>query len=79
MTGNIWMDLQMSLADIGAEVPDMSGELPAYLPRVMQWANVGLRERSPIHSTSTAGLAVRALSRPAPRGRFPDTGVHLAG
>jgi hypothetical protein len=35
MTGNIWMDLQMSLADIGAESPDMSGELPAYLPRVI--------------------------------------------
>jgi hypothetical protein len=79
MTGNIWMDLQMSLADIGAEISDMSGEPPPYLPRVMQWANVGLGERSTMRSTSTACLAVRALSRPWPRGRFPDAGVHLAG
>jgi hypothetical protein len=28
MTGNIWIDLPMSLADIEAELPDMSGELP---------------------------------------------------
>jgi hypothetical protein len=28
MTGNICIDLQMSLADIEAELPDMSGELP---------------------------------------------------
>ena len=28
MTGNVWIDLQMSLADIEAELPDMSGELP---------------------------------------------------
>jgi hypothetical protein len=61
MTGNIWIDLQMSLADIDAELPDMSGELPAYLPWVMQWANVGLRERSTMHSTSTSCLAVHAL------------------
>jgi hypothetical protein len=50
----------MSLADIEAELPDMSGELPADLPWVMQWANVGLRERSTMHSTSTAYLAVGA-------------------
>ena len=79
MTGNIWIDLQMSLAEIEAEIPDMSGELPAYLPWVMQWANSGLRERSTMHSTSTACLAVRAQSRRWPRGRFPDASVHLAG
>ena len=28
MTGNIWFDLHMSLAEIEAEIPDMSGELP---------------------------------------------------
>ena len=28
MTGNIWIDLQTSLAEIEAEIPDMSGELP---------------------------------------------------
>ena len=28
MTGNIWIDLHMSLAEIEAEIPDMSGELP---------------------------------------------------
>jgi len=71
MTRNIWIDLQMSLADIEAELPDMSGELPAYLPWVMQWANVGLRERSTMHTTSTACLAVRALSRRWARGRSP--------
>ena len=27
MTGNVWIDLQLTLADIEAEVPDMSGEL----------------------------------------------------
>jgi hypothetical protein len=32
-----------------------------------------------MHSTSTASLAVRALSRPWPRGRFRDASVHLAG
>jgi hypothetical protein len=30
MTGNIWIDLELSLADVEAELPDMSGELPAY-------------------------------------------------
>jgi hypothetical protein len=33
MTGNIWIDLQMSLADIEAEIPDISDELPR-LPTV---------------------------------------------
>ena len=28
MTGNIWIGLQMSLADIEAEIPDIAGELP---------------------------------------------------
>ena len=28
MTGNIWIDLQLNLAGIEAELPDMSGELP---------------------------------------------------
>jgi hypothetical protein len=30
MTRNIRIDLQLSLTDIEAELPDMSGELPAY-------------------------------------------------
>ena len=28
MIGNIWIDLQLSLAEIEAEIPDISGELP---------------------------------------------------
>jgi hypothetical protein len=28
MTGNIWIDLQMSLAEIEAETPDVPDELP---------------------------------------------------
>jgi hypothetical protein len=28
MTGNIWIDLQMSLAEIEAEIPDIPDELP---------------------------------------------------
>src|SRR5688572_26518260 len=38
MTGNIWIDLQMSLAEIEAEMSDIPDELPVYLPWVMQWA-----------------------------------------
>ena len=79
MTGNIWIGLQMSLADIEAELPDIAGELPHIPTGVMQWASVGLRERSTMHSTSTACLAVWAQSRRWPRGRFPDASVHLAG
>jgi hypothetical protein len=32
MTGNIWIDPQMSLAEIEAEIPDIPDELPACLP-----------------------------------------------
>jgi hypothetical protein len=71
MTGNIWIDLQMSLQKLRPRYPTYLTSYPAYLPWVMQWANVGLRERSTMHSTSAACLAVRALSRPWPRGRFP--------
>jgi hypothetical protein len=28
MTGNIWIDLQLSLAEIEAEIPDIPDELP---------------------------------------------------
>jgi hypothetical protein len=28
MTGSIWIDLQMSLAEIEAEIPDIPDELP---------------------------------------------------
>jgi hypothetical protein len=71
MTGNIWFDLHMSLAEIEAEIPDMSGELPRIPTVGNAMANVGLRERSTMHSTPTACLAVRALSRRWARGRFP--------
>jgi hypothetical protein len=77
MTGNMWIDLQMSLADIEAEIPPTClASYPAYLPWVMHestWAAMTM------HSTSTACLAVRALSRRWPRGRFPDASVRLAG
>jgi hypothetical protein len=33
MAGNIWIDLQMSMADIDAALPDMSGELPPHTYR----------------------------------------------
>jgi len=35
LTGNIWIDLQMSMADVEVELSDMSGELRRI------WANVG--------------------------------------
>jgi hypothetical protein len=60
MTGNIWIDLQMSLQKLRPRYPTYLTSYPAYLPWVMQWANVGLRERSTMHSTSTACLAVGA-------------------
>jgi hypothetical protein len=74
MTRNIQIDLQLSLADIEAELPDMSGELPAY--RIGQRALKGAIDDA--LNLKTACLAVRALSRPWPRGRFPDAIVHLA-
>ena len=49
--------------------PTCLASYPAYLRWVMQWANSGLRERSTMHSTSTACLAVRAQSR-----RWPEAG-----
>jgi hypothetical protein len=60
MTGNIWIDLQMSLAEIEAEIPD---DLPRIPTVVMQWANVGLRERSTTHSTSTACPKITQTAR----------------
>ena len=32
MTGNVWIDLQMSLAEIEAEIPDIPDELPRIPP-----------------------------------------------
>jgi hypothetical protein len=33
MTGNIWIDLQLSLAEIEAEIPEIADELP-HIPTV---------------------------------------------
>jgi hypothetical protein len=62
----------MSLADIEAELADMSGELPRIPTVGNAMGQRGLKERSTMHLTSTACLAVRALSPRWPRGRFPD-------
>ena len=43
MTGDIWIDLQLSLAEIEGEMSEIPDELPAYLPWVMQWAKRGLK------------------------------------
>ena len=52
MTGNIWIDLQLSLAEIEAEISDMSGEL-LRIPTVGNaMGQRGLRERSTMHSTA---------------------------
>jgi hypothetical protein len=79
MTGNIWIDLQMSLAEIEAETPD----IPDELPRIPTVGNA-MGQRGPRGAIDDAlnlnrCLAVRALSRRWPRGRFPDASVHLAG
>jgi hypothetical protein len=58
-----WIDLQMSLAEIEAEISDIPDDYPAYLPWVMQWANVGLGERSVMHNLNRMSDRLRALSR----------------
>jgi hypothetical protein len=80
MTGNIWIDLQMSLADIEAEIPDIAGELP----RIPTVGNA-MGQRGPkgaiddaLNLNRMSGRR-RALSCRWPRGRFPDASVHLAG
>jgi hypothetical protein len=77
MTENIWIDLQMSQI-LRPSYPTYLASYPIYLPWVMQWAAWAQRERSTMHSTSTACLAVRARSRRWPRGRFPDTSVLIS-
>jgi hypothetical protein len=74
MTGNIWIDLQTSLAEIEAEIPDMSGELPR-IPTVGN-AMGQLGPKRAIDDalnlnrmSGTACLAVRAQSR-----RWPEAG-----
>ena len=57
MTGNIWIDLQMSLAEIEAEIPD---DLPRIPTVVMQWANVGLGVRSTTNPTACAKITQTA-------------------
>jgi hypothetical protein len=72
MTGTIWIDPQMSLADIEPELPDMSGELPRIPTVGNAMGQRGLKGAIDDALNLSACLAVRALSRPWPRGRFPD-------
>ena len=76
----MWIDLQMSLADIEAEIPPTYlTSYPAYLPWVMQWANVGLKgaidDALNLKRRSGRSGAVSAVTTR----RFPDASVHLAG
>ena len=67
MTGNIWIDLELAWQMLRPGYPACLASYPH-----TEWANVGLRERSTMHSTSTAYLAVRGAvssmaTRPVPR------------
>ena len=79
MTRNIWIDLQMSLADIEAGLPDMSGELPRTPTVGNAMGQRGLTGAIDDALNLSRMSAVRALSRLWPRGRFLDASVHLAG
>ena len=67
MTGNIWIDLELSLADVEAELPDMSGELPAY--RMGQRGHKGAIDNAPnLNRISGRSCAVSSVAtRPVPR------------
>jgi hypothetical protein len=69
----------MSMADIEAELPDMSGELPRIPTVGNAKGQRGLKGAIDDALNLTAWLAIRVLSRPWPRGRFRDASVHLAG
>ena len=76
----MWIDLQMSLADIEAEIPPTyRTSYPAYQPWVMQWANVGLKGAidDALNLKRMSGRS-GAVSSVTTR-RFPDASVHLAG
>jgi hypothetical protein len=74
MTGNIWIDLELSLADVEAELPDMSGELPAY--RMGQRGLKGAIDNA-LNLNLISGRS-RAVSSVA-TWPFPDASVDLAG
>jgi len=80
MTRNIWIDLQMSLAEIEAEISDIPDEL-LRIPTVGNAMGRRGLKGSDRRCTQpqTACLAVRTLSRRWLRGRFPDASVRLAG
>ena len=79
MTGNIWIDLQMSLAEIEAEIPD----IPDDLPRIPTVGNAmgqlgpkrAIDDALNLNRMSGRSGAVSSVAR----GRFPDASVHLAG
>ena len=75
MTGNIWIDLQMSLAEIEAELPDIAGELPTYtVGNAMGQRGLEGAIDDALNLNRMSGRR-RALSRRWPRGRFPDASV----
>jgi hypothetical protein len=77
MTGNIWIDLQMSLADIEAELPDVSGELPR-IPTVGnamgQRGLKGAIDDALSRMSGRSGAVSSVATRPV-----PDASVRLAG
>ena len=57
MTGNIWIDLELSLADVEAELRDMSGPTPSVVTVTISWLSREIRS-----VTLSAGSApARAL------------------
>jgi hypothetical protein len=77
MTGNIWIDLQMSTADIEAESPDMSGELPRIPTVGNAMAQRGLKgaidDALNLNRVSGRSGAVSSVAtRPVPRCKFPS-------
>ena len=72
MTGNIWIDLHMSLAEIEAELPDMSGELPRIPPVDHAMGQRGLKgaidDALNLNRMSGSSGAVSSVAtRPVPR------------
>ena len=72
MTGNIWIDLQLSLAEIEAELPDMSGELPRIPPVDQAMGQRGLKgaidDALNLNRMSGRSGAVSSVAtRPVPR------------
>ena len=79
MTGNIWIDLQMSLAELEAETPDIPDELPRIPTVGNAMGQRGLKGAidDALNLKRMSGRS-GAVSSVTTR-RFPDASVHLAG